>query len=147
LACVDSIETMQIMARLRDHTTAPIIIVATKGDIISEYVKQSADIVVSAYTGEGLSLLLSAIECQLQKDQGEPLIDAPALTRTRHHMAVTRAQVEMENFLITWRDQELPIAVAATHVRSAGEALGELIGVVQVNDVLDTVFGSFCVGK
>jgi tRNA U34 5-carboxymethylaminomethyl modifying GTPase MnmE/TrmE len=32
-------------------------------------------------------------------------------------------------------------------VRAAADALGELIGVVQVDDVLDVVFASFCVGK
>jgi tRNA modification GTPase len=37
--------------------------------------------------------------------------------------------------------------VAAIHVRSAGEALEELIGAVQTEDVLDAVFLRFCVGK
>jgi tRNA U34 5-carboxymethylaminomethyl modifying GTPase MnmE/TrmE len=32
-------------------------------------------------------------------------------------------------------------------VRAAADALGELIGTVRVDDVLDAVFRRFCVGK
>jgi tRNA modification GTPase len=38
-------------------------------------------------------------------------------------------------------------AAAATHLRAAVTALDDLIGVVTPDDVLDRVFGSFCVGK
>jgi tRNA modification GTPase len=45
------------------------------------------------------------------------------------------------------RDQSLPASIAAIHVRSAADALAELIGVVHTDDVLDVVFRQFCVGK
>ena len=41
----------------------------------------------------------------------------------------------------------LPAPVAAVHVREASLALDELIGTVDVNDVLARVFSTFCVGK
>jgi tRNA modification GTPase len=69
------------------------------------------------------------------------------LTRTRHRAAVDLARSELTLFLQAWEERELPASVAATHVRSASDALGELIGVVQVDDVLDVLFRSFCVGK
>jgi tRNA modification GTPase len=37
--------------------------------------------------------------------------------------------------------------LVAHHVREATAALDELVGVVDVEEVLDRVFGSFCVGK
>jgi tRNA modification GTPase len=37
--------------------------------------------------------------------------------------------------------------LAAHHVRLAVTALDELIGVVGSEDVLDRIFGRFCVGK
>jgi tRNA modification GTPase len=37
--------------------------------------------------------------------------------------------------------------VAASHLRGAAGALTELIGVVDVEDVLGRVFAEFCVGK
>jgi tRNA modification GTPase len=41
----------------------------------------------------------------------------------------------------------LPASIAAIHVRHAADALGELIGVLHTDDVLDVVFRQFCVGK
>jgi tRNA modification GTPase len=37
--------------------------------------------------------------------------------------------------------------LAAHHVREATAALDELLGAVDIEEVLDRVFGSFCVGK
>ena len=37
--------------------------------------------------------------------------------------------------------------LAAHHVREATDALDELLGAVDIEEVLDRVFGSFCVGK
>ena len=147
LACMDSLESAVALADLRDRTNAAIITVATKGELVSESVKTQADIVVSAHTGEGLSTLLEIVETRLASDRGMPTLDAPILTRARHQVAVATASDEVERFLKAWREDELPASVAATHIRSAADALTELIGGIYVDDVLDVVFRSFCVGK
>ena len=94
-----------------------------------------------------MSALLTAIETQLSSDRGFATLDAPILTRARHHVAVARAISELRLFLTAWRDDMLPASVSATHVRAAGDVLSELIGVVYVDDVLEVVFRTFCVGK
>ena len=147
LACVDSPETLEMVSQLRVHTTAPILIVATKADLVSTSVKNGADIVVSAHSGQGLGALLAMIETRLANARGHPVLDAPILTRARHNVAVMRAASELRQFLVAWRDDTLPASVSATHVRAAAEALSELIGIVYVDDVLDVVFRTFCVGK
>jgi tRNA modification GTPase len=147
IACFDSLETADVVQRLLVYTSAPIISVATKGDLIASHVRQAADIVVSAHTGEGLAALLSVIEMRLANDRGTPILDAPVLTRVRHRTAVERAGNEVDQFLAVWRDGGLPTSIAAIHVHSAVDALSELIGVVNADDVLDMVFRSFCVGK
>ena len=147
LACVDTPEAMETVASVRDTTSAPILIVATKADLVSESFKSSADIAVSAHTGEGLADLLQKIEDRLADARGTPMLDAPVLTRARHSVAVQEAERQLTKFVVAWRDDLLPVSVAATHVRAAGDALSELIGIVSVDDVLDVVFRSFCVGK
>ena len=147
LACVDTPEAMETVASVRDTTSAPILIVATKADLVSESFKNSADIAVSAHTGEGLADLLQKIEQRLGEARGTPTLDAPVLTRARHSVAVQEAERQLTEFIVAWRDDLLPVSVAATHVRAAGDALSELIGIVSVDDVLDVVFRSFCVGK
>ena len=41
----------------------------------------------------------------------------------------------------------MPAVVSAVHLHSARGHLEELIGVLNVEDVLDRVFSTFCVGK
>jgi len=41
----------------------------------------------------------------------------------------------------------LPASIAAVHIRSAVSALDELIGAVDVDDVLGRLFSTFCIGK
>jgi tRNA modification GTPase len=58
-----------------------------------------------------------------------------------------RASDELGAFRDAWSDGQLPAPVAATHLRAAVTALESLIGAVDVDDVLDKVFRTFCVGK
>ena len=147
LACVDSVDTVAELNRLRESTTGRIIVVATKADIVSESVKSSADVAVSAVSGEGLATLLELVEARLAEAHGTQILDAPVLTRARQQAAVAEAVLEVREFLHAWRDDELPASVASTHLRSAADALGALIGAIHVDDVLDVVFRTFCVGK
>ena len=147
LVCVDSTRPLETIAQLPMHSDAPIIVVGTKGDLVTDKARIAADIVVSAHTGDGLSTLLDMITTQLASNRCFPVLDAPVLTRARHHVAVARATEELRQFLSAWRDTMLPASVSSTHVRNAAAVLSELIGVVSVDDVLDVVFRNFCVGK
>jgi tRNA modification GTPase len=102
---------------------------------------------VSAETGVGLQDLLGAIDDTLDSRHGEISSDLPLLTRARHRKAINTARAELEHFVAVWGEQKLPATVAAVHLRTAVHALEELIGAVEVEDVLDRVFSSFCVGK
>jgi tRNA modification GTPase len=148
LACGDTPELLrEVAAAAGARTIAPVIVVATKADLVSKSDQLHADVAVSAHTGEGLGSLLSLIEERLSCVHGEPYLDAPGLTRARHQTAVATAEAELRAFDTVWHEEVLPASVAAIHVRAAADALGELIGVVQVDDVLDAVFQRFCVGK
>jgi len=102
---------------------------------------------VSAETGSGLQELLAAIDNSLDTRHGEIVPDLPILTRARHSKAIGTARSELEGFKQAWREEKLPATIAAVHLRTAVYALEELIGAVDVEDVLDRVFSSFCVGK
>jgi tRNA modification GTPase len=147
LACGDDAESRATVTRaVRTCSRAPLITVATKSDAASGG-RGDADVSVSAHTGAGLRDLLTLVEHRLSEAHGEPQLDAPGLTRARHQAAVALAAAELSTFATVWRDDVLPASVAALHVRAAADALGDLIGVVQVDDVLDAVFRRFCVGK
>ena len=101
---------------------------------------------VSAATGDGIADLRRALLSRAFGGiLGEPG-EAPLVTRERHARALRAARDEVAAFLEAM-DATVPMEFAATHLRDAVAALEDLVGAVSVDDVLDRVFGSFCVGK
>jgi tRNA modification GTPase len=151
LACAeDPMSLGETVNLARKRSTAPILAVRTKCDLVAtrdEADSQEPALRVSAETGSGLQELLAAIDDTLDKRHGEIVPDLPVLTRARHRKAIGTACLEVEEFNNAWREEKLPATVAAVHLRTAVGALEELIGAVDVEDVLDRVFSSFCVGK
>jgi tRNA modification GTPase len=151
LACAESSErleeTISVIART---SSTPIVAVRTKSDLVTERdesVRSWPIIAVSAETGLGLQELLEAIDEVLCEKHGDIVPDLPVLTRARHLHALTVACSEIEQFRRAWREENLPATIASIHLRTAVSTLEELIGTVEVEDVLDRVFSSFCVGK
>ncbi len=147
LACAERAEQLEsTTTALREITDVPVIPVLTKRDLVA-YSTQTPDAVeISTVTGAGIQLLLASIQDALRA-QHDLAPDTPMLTRARHMAAVEGAAQELEAFLSNWESGKVPATVAAIHVRAAAHALEELIGVVDVEHVLDKVFSSFCVGK
>jgi len=141
----DVASTASLVAAMTD---APVIRVLTKTDRSgSADKKTTGTIATSAETGAGLTAVLAAIEDVISARHGQPALDAPVLTRARHVAALRQAADELARFMETWATGTLPAPVAAVHLRAAVGALEELVGAVDVEDVLDRVFRTFCVGK
>jgi tRNA modification GTPase len=157
LACADDIASAHALAQaLFGKSTAPRIAVYTKSDkgtpspsaleTLQNALAASSVVAVSAESGNGLGELLSAITRTVADGQALEL-DAPLLTQERHRFAITHALDEVRAFKAAWQNEHLPAPVAAVHLRSAIGGLEDLIGSVDVEDVLDEVFRRFCVGK
>ncbi|MBK8059562.1 MAG: tRNA uridine-5-carboxymethylaminomethyl(34) synthesis GTPase MnmE [Gemmatimonadetes bacterium] len=135
--------------------TTPRVAVLTKADVLAANLVAEADelegveatVAVSATMREGLDRLLSEVHSVLERYVGDLHPELPVVTRERHRTALRSAQDELDRFLSMWGTRAAPASVAAVHIRSATHALDELIGSVEVDDVLDRVFRSFCVGK
>ena len=157
LACADAVDGLAtVLNAVRREVEAPTIAVLTKADLTAisgeglESLRSGlgVDVIpVSSTTGQGLGNLLDAITGTVSRASGAHDLDAPLLTHTRHRSAVQRARDEVRAFSHAWMGEGLPATVAAVHLQSAASALEELIGVVDVEHVLDVVFSSFCVGK
>jgi tRNA modification GTPase len=92
--------------------------------------------------------LVQRIADALNRDHEPTSATNPVLTRERHRVALTKARDEIAVFLQNCVNGfELPATVAAVHLHSAQYSLEELIGTMDVEDVLDRVFSAFCVGK
>lgn len=95
---------------------------------------------VSALTGSGLPEL----EAALAERAGGLAALAAGLgpTRTRHRAALEDTRAALTRALAT-AEAEL----AAEDLRVAATALGRITGRIDVEDLLDVVFGEFCIGK
>ncbi|MEW5963158.1 MAG: tRNA uridine-5-carboxymethylaminomethyl(34) synthesis GTPase MnmE [Pseudomonadota bacterium] len=99
-------------------------------------------IAVSALTGTGLEGLIARLGAVAVERMAPG--DDPAITQARHRRHVSEALAALERFLSGSTEQE---ALRAEDLRQAAEALGRIAGRIDVEDVLDQIFGRFCIGK
>lgn len=149
LACAETPETLEAtVSAVCRRTKAAIQPVLTKADLVPNGDENcNGSIRVSVETGYGLQQLLLRVEAIVEEHCGPRSVDLPMLTRARHKQALELARSEVIQFHEAWDENRLPATVAAVHLRTAITALEELVGAVDVEDVLDRVFSSFCVGK
>jgi tRNA modification GTPase len=153
LFCVDAGRTpapdeVEFLSRQREAGRGPLIVLRTKSDLstgVEGATGWAVELPVSMRTGAGLpelrEALLEEVYAGLRRAE-----ETPVVTRARHRAGLDRAMEELESFLGA-RREGLPAEIAGTHVLEATLALEDLLGVVTTEDVLDRVFGDFCVGK
>lgn len=100
-------------------------------------------VVISCRTGAGLDELVE----RLSGAAAEALERAatPAPTRARHRAGLKETAAALERVLAMAPVTEL--ALVAEELRLAARALARLTGRIRVEDVLDRIFGDFCIGK
>lgn len=139
------------------HLTAPTVLVRTKADLMETPATDSTILMselgavayaeVSAETGAGVQDLLKTLSDVTTAAGGALDLDAPVLTQARHLRSVENALAEVMAFRRAWTEEALPATIAAVHLHAAAEALQEMIGAIDTEQVLDEVFRRFCVGK
>jgi tRNA modification GTPase len=120
------------------------LVVLNKVDLLEGKAPEVPDqpLLISARTGEGIDGLarrLAAIARERIGDREEPLV-----TQARHRQQLELCHAALRAF----REGEAQaIELRAEDLRQAATALGRITGRVDVEDVLDQVFGRFCIGK
>lgn len=115
------------------------IVFLAKGDLLDEDDNRS----VSGLTGHGVEDLLNEIFSILQTKTQTPGV----AMRDRHRQALEQSS---ESLSVVLGDLDRPDALAdilAEELRRAIGALDQLIGRVDVENVLDDIFSNFCIGK
>jgi tRNA modification GTPase len=99
---------------------------------------------ISCLTGEGLPELQKGILARITKQNLKP---ESALTINMRHRDCLRRAREACDHALTAQAAGLSPEYMAVHVDEALRAAGEIIGVVDVEQILDSVFSQFCIGK
>ena len=67
------------------------------------------------------------------------------ITRERHRVKLQDCLKEIDKFLK--KDQAKDIELAAEDLRMATRHLGSIVGKVDVEEILGSIFNNFCIGK
>ena len=148
LACRDlsSMDSSLSALDVSDTPCIPSISVGTKSDLVttpSETIV-GIDVITSSVSGEGNEALLALVAERLEEysHQGEFLFS----TSSRCRDCLAQAVESIEQALSVAQNN-LGEELVAADLRLALDQLGQIIGVVYTDDILDQIFGQFCIGK
>ena len=100
---------------------------------------------VSALTGDGMAELLNAV-AELA-DRAQPDLGDEAVTiNARHALALDQARAWLEDALANL-GRRGPVELLASDLRGTLEAIGQISGKVDTEQMLDHLFATFCIGK
>jgi tRNA modification GTPase len=100
---------------------------------------------VSCASGEGIDALIDAIVSRVHAEPAGAR-DSFAAINARHQSCLQRAAVALDAALERFDAGAEPEFVAVD-LRAALDAAGEVVGVVDTEDILGRIFSSFCIGK
>ncbi|WP_343289508.1 tRNA uridine-5-carboxymethylaminomethyl(34) synthesis GTPase MnmE [Wolbachia endosymbiont of Encarsia formosa] len=89
----------------------------------------------------GTNKLISLIKKKAEEKFGHDR-DTPVITRQRHRSHMQKALEHLQRFNI-----DNPIELISEDLRLAAFELGAVIGIINVEEILDSIFSNFCVGK
>ena len=152
----DKVEEIGISRALERSSLSDLRIVLTEdGEYPAGLKKRDTDIIciakddqgnrggVSGKTGAGIDRLKNNI-WDILNDKAQYVGIA---TRERHKSSMVNAKKFLGNAVVSLRDGPEYYDITAEEIRAATSALDSLIGRIGVEDVLDEVFSSFCLGK
>ncbi|HBR22215.1 MAG TPA: tRNA uridine-5-carboxymethylaminomethyl(34) synthesis GTPase MnmE, partial [Nitrospiraceae bacterium] len=100
---------------------------------------------VSSTRGDGLEKLKETIfqsSVNNWKEQKEGVI----VTNLRHKIAIQAAYDSLKSG-INAIETDKPLEIIAIEFRDALDRLGEIVGAVTTDDILNRIFSDFCIGK
>ena len=131
------------------HIDPDTIVVVTKSDLgttIPDGLPPATPIVVtSTLNSEGLSRLSEQLCSTVMKSQlGQTSVVGSTVLRASESLTQATDSVELALKAAT---DELGEELVAAEIRQSLSGLGQVVGTVYTDDILDLVFGRFCIGK
>jgi tRNA modification GTPase len=141
LLCVEAsmIDSSSAGHRIVHVTEAKSLALATKCDLAAA---APGYLPTSAKTGHGLLELQTRLVELAQARRQSAL--APSLSRCRHHVAAGIDHLRKAHSVVLFED---PPELLALELRGALQQLGEMVGAIYTDDLLDRIFSRFCIGK
>ncbi len=100
---------------------------------------------ISATRGDGLDELKKMIFDSCLKDWREER-EGVVVTNIRHKTALENAEVSLDRAMSALIEDQ-PLEILAFELRDSLDRLGEIVGAVTTEDILNRIFSDFCIGK
>lgn len=144
-------EDLEVLDKIKNKNT---IIVLNKYDLpsvidkgaLKPYSNPYTDILnISATRGDGLESLKDKIIESCLKDWKEAR-EGIVISNLRHKVAIENATISLDRAIHALANDH-PIEILALELRDTLDRLGEIVGSVTKEDILNKIFNNFCIGK
>ena len=134
-----------INSKIIDLINKDSIVLLNKSDIKdNQNHKFDADtILVSVKDNKNIDILIKKLKEKLSNKFTTN--NSALITRERHRVKLKECLKEIDNFMK--KDQNKDIELAAEDLRMATRHLGSIVGKVDVEEILGSIFKDFCIGK
>jgi tRNA modification GTPase len=134
-----------INSKIEDLINKDSIVLLNKSDIkgIQNHKFDADSILVSVKNNKNVDILIKKIKEKLSKKFTSN--NNALITRERHRVKLNDCLKEIDKFLE--KDQNKDIELAAEDLRMATRHLGSIVGKVDVEEILSSIFKDFCIGK
>lgn len=131
-------DSIQLFDNIKEKSNANLLFVANKVDKLSNIKLDCLSI--SAKYSQGIDELLNQISQQISErfTANSNLL----ISRQRYREALKATVENLQSFSL---DKE--IELSAEDIRLACRELGKITGRIEINEILDKIFSSFCIGK
>ncbi len=144
-------QAAHLVLHLQDVTAAaiplslpdvPVIRIGSKADLTDTGTDDDFDCLISVKTPDGLDGLIALLQERVDAAAGSMLSAMP--NRQRHREYLTRCLAHLDDAL---KNDSVPLELRSESLRQAADWLGRLTGRIDVEDLLELIFGEFCIGK
>ena len=136
----------KINSKIENLINENCIVVLNKSDVDNKQnhnFKKATVVLISVKNNKNINQLIAKIKEKLsRKFITSNMI---LITRERHRFKLKECLKEINNFLK--KDQNKNIEMAAEDLRQATRHLGSIVGKVDVEEILGSIFKDFCIGK
>ncbi len=140
---------LELIAQQTDISSKKIVLVCNKIDQTKEVPStfEKWDRLETIYLSAKYNNNVDAVcKCLSQFVAEQRITENTLLTNARHYDIMVKIAADIETVEEGLRTQ-LPTDLVAVDVRGILDKLGQLTGVITDNDILNTIFGKFCIGK
>ena len=137
--------TKQINNEIKKMINKDTIVLLNKSDVqtIQNHKFKTDTVFASVKENKNIDILIKKIKEKLSKKFTSN--NGALITRERHRVKLNECLKEIDKFLK--KDQNKDLELAAEDLRMATRHLGSIVGKVDVEEILGSIFKDFCIGK